>query len=79
MATFRVRSSRLRGGDTLRAASASIPVPPSVPVPVGVITFTGRDGELRIYDGASPPKYLSIPFAEMDFSSQPFPLDLLIL
>lgn len=34
------------------------------------ITFQGRDGELRLYDGASPPKYLSIPFVQMNFSTE---------
>lgn len=28
--------------------------------------YSGRDGELRIYDGDSPPHYLQVPFVEMN-------------
>lgn len=30
-------------------------------------TAQGRDGELRIYDGSTPPRFISIPFVQMDF------------
>ena len=32
------------------------------------ITFTGREGELRLYNAGTPRNYLKIPFASMDFS-----------
>ena len=32
-------------------------------------TFTGRDGHLRLIDGATPPKYLQLPFVQMDFTA----------
>ena len=41
----------------------------------------GRNGELRLYDGSSPPKYLSIPFVQMNFAAavaQPRPEDPLV-
>lgn len=31
-------------------------------------TYQGRDGILRIYDGANPPHYLKIIFSNMDFT-----------
>lgn len=31
-------------------------------------TYSGREGALRIYDGASPPHYVEIPFVQMNFT-----------
>lgn len=71
MAAFAVRvsTSTLRGGDTLRGAAAG-GVEPS-PGVGGPIAFSGRDGELRFYSGDVPPKYLSIPFVQMNFAASP--------
>lgn len=33
------------------------------------ILFHGRSGALRLYDGGSPPKYLEVPFSQMNFSA----------
>lgn len=32
-------------------------------------TYQGRNGALRIYDGSNPPKYVQIPFVQMNFSA----------
>lgn len=34
---------------------------------MAAIQFQGRDGELRLYDGNSPPSYVSVKFENMDF------------
>ena len=46
----------------------------------GRLTYSGRSGELRLYDnsGLGTPNYLKIPFVNMDFTGpvgQPRPLD----
>ena len=73
MASFKARFSTVRSRDTLRAESLA-------PGVIGGprITFMGRNGELRFYDGSSPPNYLSIPFVQMNFAAvvaQPRPED----
>ena len=45
---------------------------------MGRITYQGRNGKLRIYDGSSPPSYVEVPFSKMNFSgplSKPRPID----
>ena len=42
------------------------------------ITFSGRDGELRIYEGSSPPSYVKVKFSQMNFTGplgKPRPVD----
>lgn len=43
------------------------------------ITFSGRDGTLRLLDGSSTPNYLELPYVQMNFScggiSRPRPQD----
>lgn len=42
------------------------------------VTFTGRQGELRIFDAGTPRHYLKLPFVNMDFvgaSARPRPPD----
>lgn len=41
-------------------------------------TFQGREGALRIYDGTTPPRYVEIPFVQMNLSAplgKPRPID----
>ena len=35
---------------------------------MAIRTFQGRQGEIRIYDGSTPPKYVSLKFVQMNFS-----------
>ena len=34
---------------------------------MAIRTFQGRQGEIRIYDGSTPPKYVSLKFVQMNF------------
>lgn len=45
---------------------------------MGRITYQGRGGALRLSDGSSPPKYLELPFVQMNYSiplASPRPAD----
>lgn len=42
------------------------------------ITYVGREGSLRIYDGSSPPSYIQVKFSQMNFTgalAKPRPVD----
>jgi len=49
---------------------------------MGKVTFQGRDGALRIYDGSTTPNYIEVVFSKMDFNgplAKPRPVDSIVV